>query len=102
MIHYVLEIKETFIRLIFNITVEGKLNDFLGCNIIRDPENLICWLHQPHLIEKLKKKVGTHVIQMIEEVLLDIFFTLWEYLYHGNQKCNHMSLYHHQKQNMWE
>ena len=32
----------TLIRLIFNITVEGKLNDFLGCNIVRDPNNLIC------------------------------------------------------------
>ena len=54
----------TLIRLIFNITVEGKLNEFLGCNIIRDPENLICWLHQPHLIEKLKKNFGMNVVNV--------------------------------------
>ena len=54
----------TLIRLIFNITVEGKLNNFLGCNIVRDPNNLICWLHQPHLIGKLKKNFGTNIIKV--------------------------------------
>ena len=54
----------TLIRLIFNITVKGKLNDFLGCNIIRDPDNLICWLHQPHLIDKLKKNFGTNIMKV--------------------------------------
>ena len=54
----------TLIRLIFNITVEGKLNDFLVCNIISDPDNLVWWLHQPHLIDKLKKNFGTNIIKV--------------------------------------
>jgi hypothetical protein len=42
----------------FNITSEGKLNDFLGCEIVRDPAIKQCWLLQPHLINKLKITYG--------------------------------------------
>ena len=41
-------------------------------------------------------------IQMMEEVLLVIFFISWGYLYHGNQKHNLMSLFYHLRQNMLE
>lgn len=37
----------------FNIKTEGELNDFLGCNIIRDIKEPKVWLLQPHLIERL-------------------------------------------------
>ena len=53
------DIKETF-KMIresgLNITTEGKLNDFLGCSILRQPgvENE-CWMIQSHLVRKQKK-----------------------------------------------
>ena len=45
----------------FTIKSEGKLNDFLGCNIIKDKDQTTCWLHQPHLIKKLEKNFGEKV-----------------------------------------
>ena len=53
-------ILETF-RLIakyFEIKTEGKLNDFLGCEILRNGKDKECWLLQPHLIESLKRNFG--------------------------------------------
>ena len=40
---------------VFNIKTEGKLNDFLGCEIIRVKEQKKCYGLQPHLIRKLKR-----------------------------------------------
>ena len=37
----------------FNITTEGRLNDFLSCDILRGDKDDTCWLLQPHLINKL-------------------------------------------------
>ena len=53
------DINEVFesVRREFIIKVEGGLNDFLGCEIIRDPEKKRCWILQNHLINKLIKKV---------------------------------------------
>ncbi len=37
----------------FSIKTEHVLNDFLGCEILRDYDKDECWLLQPHLIKKL-------------------------------------------------
>ena len=51
------DIDEVFelVRKEFTIKVEGGLNDFLGYEIIRDPEKKRCWILQNHLINKLIK-----------------------------------------------
>ena len=55
------DIDETFnlIRRQFKITTEGKLNDFLGCDILRHAEEPVSYLLQPHLIKKIRKSFGT-------------------------------------------
>jgi len=45
----------------FTVTIEGGLNDFLGCSILRYDNNPICWLQQPHLIEKLEKNFKGYI-----------------------------------------
>lgn len=52
----------------FKITSEGKLNDFLGCDIIRREKEKTCWLLQPHLIKKLSQKYG-HLISKFSKTL---------------------------------
>ena len=42
----------------FTIKTEGKLNDFLGCEIIKDEKEKQCWLLQPHLVDKLQRTFG--------------------------------------------
>ena len=57
------DIEET-IKLIqtrFTLTVEGKLNDFLGCSILRKENMPVCWLLQPHLIKKLEENFKQHI-----------------------------------------
>ena len=49
------------IKIVFTITVEGGVNDFLGCSILRRGKDPICWLHQPHLIKKLREKFTQHI-----------------------------------------
>ena len=52
------DIDETFEQIRkagLNIKTEGKLNDFLGCAILREDEKKECWLLQTHLIKKLEK-----------------------------------------------
>ena len=51
------DIDEVFesVRREFTIKVEGGLNDFLVCEIIRDPEKKRCWILLNHLINKLIK-----------------------------------------------
>ena len=44
----------TLLKSEFKLKVEGGLNDFLGCSIIRNPNEMECWILQPHLIQKLK------------------------------------------------
>ena len=46
------------VRMKFNITTEGESNDFLGCDILRDPSKNECWILQPHLVKKLVDKFG--------------------------------------------
>jgi hypothetical protein len=41
-----------------HLQVEGGLNDFLGCSILRDKHSNECWLLQPHLIKKLCHTFG--------------------------------------------
>ena len=43
------------------LSVEGKLNDFLGCSILRAKDANECWILQPHLIHKLKENFGEKV-----------------------------------------
>ena len=38
----------------FTIKTEGGLNNFLGCDILREEGKDECWLLQPHLIKKLE------------------------------------------------
>ena len=45
----------------FKIKSEPKMNDFLGCDIIREKGKDECWLLQPHLIDKLRKNFGEMV-----------------------------------------
>jgi hypothetical protein len=58
------QIKETF-----TISIEGKLSDFLGCNIIKHPEEPKCWLLQPNLIEKLDKEYEDHKLGRVPTTL---------------------------------
>jgi len=57
------DIDETIklIQLRFTLTIEGKLNDFLGCNIIKMENTPVCWLLQPHLIKKLEQNFAQHI-----------------------------------------
>jgi len=50
-----------------NIKTEGKLNDFLGCAILREGDKKECWLLQTHLIKKLEKnfKKATKKLRMM-------------------------------------
>ena len=54
------DINETIrlIQLRFTITSEGRLNDFLGCDILRNKDKKCCYLLQPHLINKLQRTFG--------------------------------------------
>ena len=42
----------------FKIKIEGGLNDFLGCNILREKNENICYILQPHLVKKLTETFG--------------------------------------------
>lgn len=55
------DINETFSLVLrdFNITTEGKLNDVLGCDILGQMEEPVCYLLQPLLINKLRKSFRT-------------------------------------------
>ena len=46
------------VRKRFKVKVEGGLNDFLGCDILREKDKDECWILQPHLIRKLKETFG--------------------------------------------
>ena len=48
----------TLIRNTFTITVEGKLNDFLGCDILREEGKDEHWILQLHLVRQLEKIFG--------------------------------------------
>ena len=55
------DIDDTFAAIMeagLNITTEGKLNDFLGCSILREKGKQECWLLQTHLIKKLENTFG--------------------------------------------
>ena len=45
----------------FKIMVGGQLNDFLGCEIIKDDEQNTIWIQQPHIIKKLAAKFGNEI-----------------------------------------
>ena len=42
----------------FTIKVEGGLNDFLGCEILREERKDECWILQYHLVKKLISTFG--------------------------------------------
>ncbi len=45
----------------FTLKVEGSLHDYLSCEIKVDKEKKVGWIHQPHLLDKLKKKFGDDI-----------------------------------------
>ena len=40
--------------------VDGRLDDYLSCEITLDRKENLGWIHQPHLITKLEKKFGDY------------------------------------------
>ena len=49
----------------FNLKIKGSLDDYLSCEITILDDNSMGWIHQSHLINKIKKKSGILVnIQM--------------------------------------
>ena len=42
----------------FNVKVEGGLNDFLGCAILREEGEDECYILQPHLVNKMVNTFG--------------------------------------------
>ena len=42
----------------FTIKVEGGLNDFLGCEILREEGKDECWILQYHFVKKLISTLG--------------------------------------------
>ena len=50
------------IREHFNTKEEGKMDEYVGCQVKRDDQNM--WLHQTELIKKIEKHFGTEVDKM--------------------------------------
>ena len=50
----------------FKIKTEGGLNNFSGCDMLREKEKMECWMLQPHLIKKLNDKFFKTVNKMRE------------------------------------
>jgi hypothetical protein len=42
----------------FGLKIEGELDDYLSCKITFLKDNKMGWIHQAHLIKKIKKKFG--------------------------------------------
>ena len=45
----------------FKLKVEGKLDDYLSCEITFNDDGTIAWIHQPYLIKKIEDKFGKMV-----------------------------------------
>ncbi len=42
----------------FTLKVEGMLQDYLSCKITINWKEVVGWIHQPHLVDKLESKYG--------------------------------------------
>ena len=45
----------------FDLKLDGSLDDYLSCEITLNQEDILGWIHQPHLLTKLEKKFGDSV-----------------------------------------
>ena len=49
----------------FSLTIEGKLDDYLSCEITIDRKDQSAYVHQPHLIAKMEKKIKDLILSLI-------------------------------------
>ena len=50
----------------FKLKIEGKLDDYLSCEISFNDNKTMAWLKQPHLLKKIEDKFGRLVNKLQE------------------------------------
>ena len=52
----------------FKVTITSDTTDYLGCEIIYNPQRTRCWIGQPSVLKKIEKKFGEKVKKLKEYV----------------------------------